>query len=88
MENYFDGTEGKIEEIQLSNIELSFFDKFPHITEALLEEEGKHVLRISNAEKMRLSEIRISGKLLGDYATACAEGSELSLIENCNIEIN
>jgi hypothetical protein len=88
MENYFDGTQGQIEEIELSNIALSVFDKYPHITEELLEERGKHVLRIANAEKVRLSEIRISGKLLGDYATACAEGSELSLIENCNFEIN
>ena len=85
MQNYFDGTDGSIENISMRNIELYMFDKFTEMTPELLRERENSSLMLKNTFGVSFENVKIYGKLCG-AASAVSENADNTYIDKCNFE--
>ena len=63
--NYIDCVEGEIENFNLRNIEINYFDKSTDLPEDELEIRGNHLLSLKGASGVSLENVRLNGTLYG-----------------------
>lgn len=63
--NYIDCIDGEIENFNVRNVELSYFDRATELPERELEYRGDHLLSFKNASNVRLENVKINGTLYG-----------------------